>query len=120
MYTKQEAAVRTECGNTEWFEVREDVRQGCILSPYLFNMCSEYILRKVGFEDSKGIKVGGRTINNLRYAEDTTILSEDKEDLRKPLKKLKEDSEKAGLMLNLKKTKIMTTRPLKEFILEGT
>jgi hypothetical protein len=120
MYTKQEATVRTECGNTEWFEVRKVVRQGCILSPYLFNMYSEYIVRKVGFEDNKGIKVGGRTINSLRYADATTILTEDKEDMRNPLKKLKEDSEKAGLMLNLKKTKIMTTRSLNEFILEGT
>ena len=120
VYTKQKATVRTECGNTEWFEVRKGVRQECILSPYLFNMYSEYILRKVGFEDNIGIKVGGRTRNNLRCADDTTILTEDKEDTRKPLKKLKEESEKARLMLNLKKTKIMTTGPLKEFILEGT
>jgi hypothetical protein len=102
-----------EYGNIEWFEVRKGVRQGCILSPYLFNMYSEYILRKVGFEDNIGIKVGGRTINNLRYADDTTILTEDKEDMRKLLKKLKEESEKAELMMNLKKTKIMTTGPLK-------
>ena len=83
-------------------------------------MYSEYIFRKVGFEDNIGIKVGGRTINNLRYVDDTTILTEDKEDMRKLLKKLKEESKKAGLMLNLKETKIMTTGPLKEFILEGT
>jgi len=99
--------------------VRKGVRQGCILSPYLFNMYSEYILRKVGFEDDIGIKDGGRTINNLRYADDTTILTGDKEDMRKLLKKLKEESELARLMLNLKKTKIKTTGPLKEFILEG-
>ena len=120
LYTKQEAALRKEYGNTKWFEARKCVRQGCILSPYLFNMYSEYILRKVGFEDNTGIKVGGRTINNVRYADDTTILTEDREDMRKLLKKLKEESVKAGLMLNLKKTKIMTTGPLKEFILEGT
>jgi hypothetical protein len=83
-------------------------------------MYSEYILRRVGFEDNIGIKIGGRTINNLRYADDTTILTEDKEDMRKLLKKLKEESEKAGLMLNLKKTQIMTSGTLKEFILEGT
>jgi hypothetical protein len=82
LYTKQEAAVRMEYGNTEWFEVRKGVRQRYILSPYLFNLYSEYILRRVGFEDDKGIKVGGETINNLRYADDTTILAEDKEDLK--------------------------------------
>jgi hypothetical protein len=120
LYTKQEAAVRMEYGNTEWFEVRKGVRQGCILSPYLFSMYSEFILRKVGLEENIGIKVGGRTINNLQYADDTTILTKDKEGMRKLLKKLKEESEKAGLMLNLKKTKIMTTGSLKEFILEGT
>jgi hypothetical protein len=78
--------VKTEYGNTEWFEVREGVKQGCILSPYLFNLYSEYILRRVGFEEDKGIKVGGRTINNLRYADNTTILVEDKDDLKKLLK----------------------------------
>jgi hypothetical protein len=83
LYTRQEAAVKTEYGNTEWFEVRKGVRQGCILSPYL-------------------LEVGGRTINNLTYTDDTTVLAEDKEDLKKLLKKIKEKSEKAGLMLNLK------------------
>jgi hypothetical protein len=83
LYTKQEAAVRTEYGNTEWCEVRKGVRQGCILSPYLFNLYSESIMRRVGSEDEKGIKVGERTINNLRYADDTTTLAEDKEDLKK-------------------------------------
>jgi hypothetical protein len=86
LYTKQEPAVRTEYGNTEWFEVRKRVRQGCILSPFLFNMYSKYILRRVGFDDNIGIKVGGRTTNNLRYADDTTILAEDKEGMRKLLK----------------------------------
>jgi hypothetical protein len=76
-------------------------------------MYNEYILRKVGFEENVGIKDGGRTINNLLYADDTTILTEDKEDIRKLLKWLKEESEKAGLMLNLNKTKIMSTGPLK-------
>jgi hypothetical protein len=73
LYVKQEAAVRTEYGNTEWFEVRKGVRQGCILSPYLFKMYNEYILRRVGFEDDKGIKVGRRTINNLLYVNDHNI-----------------------------------------------
>jgi hypothetical protein len=120
LYMNQEAAVKMEYGNTEWFEVGKGVRQGCILSPYLFNIYSEYILRRVGFEGNIGIKTGGRTINNLRYVDDTTQLTEDKEDIRKLLKKIKEKSEKAGLMLNLKKTKIMTTGTLKEIILEGT
>jgi len=120
LYMKQEAAVKMEYGNKQWFEVGKGVRQGCILYPYLFNMYSEHILRRAGFEDNIGIKTGERTINNLRYADDTTILTEDKEDMRKLLKKLKEESKKAGLMLNLKKTQIMTTGTLKEFILEGT
>jgi hypothetical protein len=119
LYTKQEAAVKTEYGNTEWFEVRKGVRQRCILFPYLFNLYSEYIMRRVGLEDEKGIKIGGRTINNLRYADGTTILTEDKEELEKFLKKLKEESEKAGMMLNLKKTKIMTTGTLNKFTLDG-
>ena len=89
LYANQEAAVRTEYGDTEWFEVRKGVRQGYILSPYLFNMYSEYIVRKVGFENNMGIKIGGRTINNLRYADHTTILAEEKEDMDKLLKKLK-------------------------------
>jgi hypothetical protein len=83
-------------------------------------MYSEYVLRRVGFEDDIGIKVGGRTISNLRYGDNTTILAEDIEDMRKLLKKRKEESEKAGLMLNLKKTKIMTTGTLNEFILDRT
>jgi hypothetical protein len=119
LYANLEAAVRTEYGDTEWFEVRKGVRQGCILSPYLLNMYSEYIVRKVGFKDNIGIKIGGRTINNLRYADDTTILAKEKEDMEKLLKKLKKESEKAGLSLNLKKTKIMTTGTLNEFILDG-
>ena len=118
--TKQEVAVQMEYKHTEWFEVEKRVRQGCILSPYLFNMYSEYILRRAGFDDNKGIKIEGRTINNLRYVEDTTVLAEDKEDMRKLLKNLKEENEKVRLMLNLKKTKIMTTETLNEFILDGT
>jgi hypothetical protein len=120
MYANQEAAVRTEYGNTEWFEVRKGVRQGCILSPYLFNMYSEYIVRKVGFEDNIGINIGGKTINNLRYVDDATVLAEEKEDTEKLLKKLKEENKKVGLSLNLKKTKIMKTGTLNEFILDRT
>jgi hypothetical protein len=118
-YANQEAAVRTEYGDTEWFEVRKGVRQGCILYTYLFNRYSEYIVRKVGFEDNIGIKIGGGTINHLRYADGTTILAEEEEDMGKLLKSLKENSEKAGLSLNLKRTKIMTRGTLNEFILDG-
>ena len=100
--------------------MRKGVRQVCNLAPYLFNLYTEYIVRRVGFEDNIGIKMGGRTINNLRYADVTTILAEDKEYMRKLLEKLKEESEKAGLMLNLKKTKIMTTGILNELIRDGT
>ena len=100
--------------------MRKGVRQVCNLAPYLFNLYTEYIVRRVGFEDNIGIKMGGRTINNLRYADVTTILAEDKEYMRKLLEKLKEESEKAGLMLNLKKTKIMSTGILNEFILDVT
>jgi hypothetical protein len=101
-YANQEAAVRTEYGDTEWFEVRKGVRHGCILSPYLFIMYSEYIVRKVGFKNNIRIKIEGRTINNLLYADNTTILAEEEEDMEKLLKRLKEESEKAGLSLNIK------------------
>jgi hypothetical protein len=86
LYANQEAAVRMEYGDTEWFEVRKCVRQGCILFPYLLNMYSEYVMRKVGFEDNIGIKIGGRTTNNLLYADDNAILAEKKEDMEKLLK----------------------------------
>jgi hypothetical protein len=89
LYVNQEATVRTEYGDAEWFEVRKVVQQGCILSPYLFNMYSEYIVRKVGFKYNIGIKIGGRTINNLQYADSTTILAEEKEDMEKITKKAK-------------------------------
>jgi hypothetical protein len=89
LYASQEATVKTEYGDTECFEVRKGVRQECILSPYLFNMYSEFIMRKVGFKDNIGIKIEGRTINNLRYPDDTTILGEEKEDMEKLLKKAK-------------------------------
>jgi hypothetical protein len=118
LYTNQEAALRTEHGNTDWFEVRKGVRQGCILSSYLFNLYNEYIMRRVGLEDEKGIRIGGRNINNPRYADNTTILAERKRDLEEMLKKLKVQSEKVGMRLNLKKTKIMTTGNLNKFKLD--
>jgi hypothetical protein len=117
LYTMQDATLKTVYCNTEWFEVGKGVRQGCILSPYLFNMYSEYVLRRVGLAESTGINIGGRTMNN---ADDTTLLTEDVEDLRSVLTKLQEEREKARLMLNLKNTKITITGTLKEFIIEGT
>jgi hypothetical protein len=117
LYTNQEARVKTEHGSTDCYEVGKGVRQGCILSPCLFNMYSECIMRRIGLECGEGIKIGGRTINNLRYADDTTLITGDKDDMRRLLTKLMEESEKAGLTLNLKKTKIMTTG---EFALGGT
>lgn len=110
LYVDQEAAVKTEFGLTEWFKIGKGVRQGCILSPYLFNLYAEYIMRKAGLEETEiGIKIGGRNLNKLRYADDTTLMAENEKDLKILLKKVKEESAKAGLLLNVKKTKIMST-----------
>ena len=115
LYTGQEATVRTEFGNTEWFNIGKGVRQGCILSPYLFNIYSETIMRNAGLEDMPGISIGGRPLNNLRYADDTTLIANSKEDLEALIQQVKITSEAAGLMLNVKKTKIMTTEEVNEF-----
>lgn len=110
LYTEQEAAVRTEDGDSEWFKVKKGVRQGCILSPYLFNLFAEYIMRKANLEDCcKGVRIGGMSLTNIRYADDTTLLAESSLDLTKAIKRVKEESERMGLYLNMKKTKIMTT-----------
>ena len=116
LYENQEATVRTEFGDTVWFVIMKGVRQGCILSPYLFNLYSEYIMRKVGIdEDDGGIRMGGGKHNNLRYADDTTLMAESANNLKRILKKVKEQSAALGLHLNLTKTKIMTTEELREF-----
>ena len=119
LYTDQEATVRTMYGNTEWFKINKGVRQGCILSPYLFNLYSENIMRMAGLEEIEhGIKIGGRNINNLRYADDTTLLAETEEGLKMLLDRVKQESEKAGLRLNIKKTKVMvTSSELEEFMI---
>ena len=119
LYTNQEAKVRTEYGDTESFSIGKGVRQGCVLSPYLFNMYSEYIMRLANLEELDiGVKMGGRQINNLRYADDTTLLSESKEDLLQLVTSVKEKSAQAGLYLNLKKTKVMSTEEMEAFELD--
>ena len=107
LYAGQEATVRTKHGTTDWFQIGKGVHQGCILSPCLFNLYAEYITRNAGLEEAQaGIKIAGRNINNLRYADDTTLTAES-EELKTLLMKLKEESEKVGLKLNIQKTKIM-------------
>ena len=108
----QEATVRTGCWTTDWFQIRKGVRQGCILSPCLFNLYAEYITRNAGLEETQaGIKTARRKMNNLRYADDTTLMAESEEEL-KSLLKVKEESEKVSLNLNIQKTKIMASSPI--------
>ena len=112
LYTGQEATVRTGQGTTDWFQIGKGVHQGCMLSPYLFNLYAQYIIRNAVLEEAQaGIKSAGRNINNLRYADDTTLTAESEEELKSLLMKVKEESEKAGLKLNIQKTKIMASVP---------
>ena len=112
LYAGQEATVRTGHG-TDWFQIKKEVRQGCILSPRLFNFYAEYTMRNAGLEEAQaGIKIAGRNIKNLRYADDTTHMAESEEELKSLLMKVKEESEKAGLKLNIQKTKIMASGPI--------
>ena len=104
LYAGQEATVRTRHGTTDWFQTGKEVHQGCILSPCLFNLFAEYIMRNAGQDEAQaGIKISGRNMNNLRYADDTTLMAESKEELKSLLMKVKEESEKAGLKLNIQK-----------------
>ena len=120
MYAGQEATVRTGHGTTEWFQIGKGVRQGCILSPCLFNLYAEYIMRNAGLEETQaGIKIAGRNINNLRYADSTTLMAESKEELKSLLMKVKEESEKAGFKLNIQKTKIMPSGPITSWRIDG-
>ena len=97
LYAGEEATVRTGCGKTDWFQIAKGVCQGCILSPCLFNFCAEYIMRNAGLEETQaGIKIAGRNINNLTYADDTTLMAESEEELKSLLMKVKEESEKVG------------------------
>ena len=109
LYAGQEATVRTGHGTTDWFQIGKGVRQGCILSPFLFNLYAEYIMRSAGLEEAQaGIKIEGRNINNLRYADDTTLMAES-EELKSLLMKVKEESKKASLKFNIQNTKIMAS-----------
>ena len=120
LYAGQEAIVRTGHGTTDWFQIGKGVCQGCILSPCLFNLYEEHIMRNTGLEEAQaGIKIAGRNINNLRYADDTTLMAESEEELKSLLMKVKEESEKAGLKLNIQKTKIMTYGPITSWQIDG-
>ena len=100
-------------GTTDWFQIGKGVCQGCILSPCLFSVYAEYIMRNTGLEEAQaGIKIAGRNINNLSYADDTTLMAESEEELKSPLMKVKVESEKVGLKLNIQKTKIMASSPI--------
>ena len=113
LYAGQEARVRTGHGTTVWFKIGKGVHQGCILSPCLFNLFAEYIMRNAGLDEAQaGIKIVGKTINNLRYADDTILMAESKEELKSLLTKVKEENEKSGLKLNIQKTKIMASGPI--------
>ena len=112
LYSGQEAIVRTGHGTTDWFQIGKGVRQGCILSPCLVNFYAEYIMRNAGLEEAQaGIKIAGRNINNLRYADDTTLMAESEEELKSLLMEVKVESEKFGLKLNIQKMKIMASGP---------
>ena len=113
LYAGQEVTVRTGHGKTDVFQIGKGVCQGCILSPCLFNLYAEYIMRNARLDEAKaGIKITRRNINNLRYADDTTLMAESEEELKNLLMKVKEESEKFGLKLNIPKTKIMPSGPI--------
>ena len=120
LYAGQETTVRTGHGTTEWVQIGKGVYQGCILSPCLFNLYVEYIVRSAGLDEVQaGIKIARRNINNLRYADDTTLVAENEEELKSLLMKVKEESEKVGLQLNIQKTKIMASSPITSWQIDG-
>ena len=120
LYASQEATVRTGHGTTDWFQIGKGVCQACILSPCLFNSYAKYNMRNAGLEEAQaGIKIAGRNINNLRYADDTTLMAESEEELESLLMKVKEDSEKVGLKLNIQKTKIMASGSITSWEIDG-
>jgi len=120
LYAGQEATVRTGHGTTDWFQIGKGVLQGCILSPCLFNFYAEYIMRNTGLEEAQaGIKIAGRNINHLRYVDDTTLMAESKEELKSLLMKVKEESDKVGLKLNIQKTKIMASGTITSREIDG-
>jgi len=116
----QEATVTTGHGTTDLFQIEKGVRQGCILSPCLFNLYAEYIMRNAGLEETQtGIRIAGRNINNLRYADDTTLMAESEEELKSLLMRVKVESEKVGLKINIQKTKIMASGPITSWEIDG-
>ena len=120
LYAGQEAIVRSGHGTTDWFQIGKEVRQGYILSPCLFNLYAEYIMRNAGLEEAQaGIKIARRNINNLRYADDTTLTAENEEELKSLLMKVKEESEKVGLKLNIQKTMVMASGPITSWQIGG-
>ena len=120
LYAGQEATVRTGHGKTDCFPIGKGVCQGCILSPCLFNLYAEYIIRNAGLEETQaGIKIAGRNINSLRYADDTTLMAESEEELKSLLMKVKEESETVGLKLSIQKAKIMASGPITSWEIDG-
>ena len=120
LYASQEATVRTEHGAQDWFQIGKGVRQGCILSPCLFNLYAENIMQNARLDEAQaGIKTARRNSNNLRYADDTTLMAESEEELKRLLTKVKEESEKAGFKLNIQKTKIMASGPITSWQVDG-
>ena len=120
LYAGQEAAVRTGHGTMDWFQIGKGVRQGCVLSPCLFNLYAEYIMQNARLDEAQaGIKIAGRNINNFRYADDTTLMTESEEDLKSLLMKVKEESEKPGSKLNIQKIKIMASGPITSWQIVG-
>ena len=113
LYAGKKETVRTVDGTADWFQIGKGVHQGCILSPWLFNLYEVYIMRNIGLEEVQaGSKIPGRNINNLKCADGTTLMAEGEEELKSFLMKVKEESEKAGLTLNIQKTKIMASNPI--------
>ena len=120
LYAGWEAAVRHGYGTTDWFQIGKGVYQGCILSSYLFNLYAEYIMQNARLDEAQaGIRIARRNINNLRYADDTTLMAESEEELKSYLMRVKKDSEKAGLKLNIQKTKIMASGPVTSWQIDG-
>ena len=120
LYAGQEATVRTGHETMDWFKIEKGVHQGCILSPCLFNLNAEYMMINAGLDEAQaGLKISGRNINNLRYADDTTLMAENEEKLKSLLMKVKEENEKVGLKLNTQKTKIMASNPITSWQIDG-
>ena len=120
LYAGQETTIRIEHGITDWFQIEKGVTEGCILSPCLFSLYAEYIMRNARLDEAQaGIKIARRNINNLRYADDTTLMAESEEELKSLLMKVTEESEKVGLKLNIQKTKFMASSPITSWQIDG-